>query len=61
MQTLDIAFLIFVISVWLYAFVTPERQLMPPFWKVEERMNWKPTPLSWAISFVAVVYLLLKK
>ena len=61
MQTLDIAFLIFVISVLLYAFVTPGRQLMPPFWKVEERMNWKPTPFFWAISFVAVVYLLLKK
>ena len=61
MEPLDIAFLIFVISVWLYAFMTPGRQLMPPFWKLEERINWKPTPFLWAISFVAVIYLLLKK
>ena len=61
MQMIDIAFLILVISVWLYAFVTPGRQLMPPFWKVEERMNWKPTPLFLAISFIAGIYLLIKK
>lgn len=61
MKTLDIAFLIFVISVWVYAFVTPGRQLMPPWWKPEERMNWKPTPIFLIMSFVAVIYLLLKK
>jgi Kef-type K+ transport system membrane component KefB len=61
MEPLDIAFLIFVIAVWLYAFVTPGRQLMPPFWKLEERMNWKPTQLSIVVGFIALIYLVLKK
>ena len=61
MKTLSIVFLIVFMSVWLYGLVTPGYQLMPPFWKPEERMNWKPTPIFWALSFVCVTYLLLKK
>jgi hypothetical protein len=61
MKTIDVAFLILILSVWFYAFVTPGYQFLPPFWKPEERMNWKPTQLSIVVGFIALIYLVLKK
>jgi hypothetical protein len=60
MKTLSIAFLVVFISAWLYGLMTPGYQFMPPFWKPEERVNWNPTPIFWALSLISLVYLLLK-
>ena len=60
MKNLDIILLTVILALWLYAFVTPGYQLPPPWWKPEERMNWKPTPIFWVTGFVIGVYVLKK-
>jgi hypothetical protein len=40
--------------------MTPGYQLMPPWWKVEERVNWKPTPIFWITGFFIGMYVLKK-
>ena len=60
MNNFDIILLTIIFALWLYAFMTPGYQFMPPFWKLEERMNWKPTPVFWVILIVMGVYVLKK-
>jgi heme/copper-type cytochrome/quinol oxidase subunit 2 len=60
MKNLDIILLTVIFALWIYAFMTPGYQLMPPYWKVEERMNWKPTPIFWVTLIVIGVYVLKK-
>lgn len=61
MKTIDKIFITFVVSLILYAQLTPGYQIMPPWWKPEDRMNFKPTIFTYIAIFGTLLYFILKR
>lgn len=59
MKFIETAFIIFIMSVLVYSWVTPGQQLPPRFWNYDP--NWKPTPFTWAVIGISSIFLILLK
>ena len=48
-----------IMAIWIWAFITPGRQLrQPPIWaSKEERQNWKPTSIYWIFGLLLLIFL----
>lgn len=57
MKQIDYIFLIYILSLILYDWITPGYQLPPARYKYEDRMNWKPGIFFWINAFIIFVYL----
>lgn len=61
MNTLDTLFVTYIVGIVTYSQITPGTQMIPPFWKVEERMNWKPSKFFWINMCIIFGYILFRK
>lgn len=46
------------IGLIIYIKLKPGTQMIPPFWKLEERMNWKPTLFFWVNMLIISLFLI---
>jgi hypothetical protein len=60
MKPIDKVFLAYIVSLILYVQLKPGTQMIPPYWKIEERVNWKPTLFFWINASIIIGYLLFK-
>ena len=61
MKHIDTLFGIYIIGLVAYIQITPGTQMIPPFWKFEERMNWKPSNFFWINICIIIGYILFRK
>lgn len=59
MRIIDTAFVIYMIALVLYIQLTPGTQMIPPWWKPQERANWKPTMFFWVNMAIIAMYFIL--
>lgn len=57
MLVIDRIFTMYMICLVLYIQLTPGTQMIPPWWKPKERMNWKPTMFSWINMIIVGSYI----
>lgn len=46
-------------TVILLSWILPGRQLPPPWWEIDERINWKPTTFYIVVGVLSLILLLL--
>lgn len=58
--SIDTLFIAYIIGLIVYVQITPGTQMIPPLWKPEERMNWKPSNFFWINMLIIFGYLIFK-
>ena len=61
MKTIDKIFTAYIIGLLVYIQLKPGTQMIPPMWKIEERMNWKPSLFFWVNISIIIGFVLLKQ
>lgn len=60
MKTLNTFFITYMIGLIIYIWITPGTQMIPPWWDLEARKNWKPSIFFWVNMFIIASFFLVK-
>ena len=57
---IDTLFIAYIIGLVAYIQITPGTQMFPPLWKLDERMNWKPSLFFWINILIILSYFIFR-